>query len=70
MSELQESIIRAQCMLMIERNRGQGNRIITRILNRFMRCIDGKIERVGRVERKKPIKFSREDEYGSMSKCH
>ena len=46
MSELQESIIRAQCMLMIERNRGQGNRIITRILNRFMRCIDGTIRRL------------------------
>jgi hypothetical protein len=46
-SELQESIIRAQCMLMIERNRGQGNRIIERILNRFMRCIDGTIRRLG-----------------------
>jgi hypothetical protein len=33
--------------LMIERNRGQGNRIITRILNRFMRCIDGTIRRLG-----------------------
>ena len=48
MSELQESIIRAQCMLMIERNRGQGKvRIIERILNRFMRCIDGTIRGLG-----------------------
>ena len=48
MSELQESIIRAQCMLMIERNRGKGKgRIITRILNRFMWCIDGTIRRLG-----------------------
>ena len=47
MSELQESIIRAQCMLMIERNRGKSNKIIRRIYKRFMMCIDGKIRRVG-----------------------
>ena len=47
MSELQESIIRAQCMLMIERNSSKGNRIIERILNRFMRCIDGTIRGLG-----------------------
>ena len=64
MSELQESIIRAQCMLMIERNRSKGNRIIERILNRFMRCIDGTISDWDKVERKKrPISFTKTDEY-------
>ena len=40
MSELQESIIRGQVILMIDRNRGK-EKVIQKILERFFKCING-----------------------------
>jgi hypothetical protein len=38
MSELQESIIRMQTIIMLERNRGKQH-IVKRIVKRFMKCM-------------------------------
>ncbi len=40
MSELEESVVRSQAILMIYRNR-QSKEIVKRILRRFLKCIKG-----------------------------
>ena len=39
MSELEESVIRSQMFLMIERNRGKKPNLIHRIIKRALRCL-------------------------------
>ena len=41
MSELEESVVRSQAILMMARNHQKEN-VIKRILKRFMRCVKGK----------------------------
>jgi len=40
MSELEESVMRSQAILMIHRNHQKSN-IVKRILRRFLKCIKG-----------------------------
>jgi len=40
MSELEESVVRSQAILMIHRNH-QSKKIIKRIIRRFLKCIKG-----------------------------
>ena len=41
MSELEESVLRSQTILMMARN-NKRNRIVKRILKRFMKCVTNK----------------------------
>ena len=41
MSELEESIVRSQALLMMSRNQGKSN-IVKRIIKRFLQCLKGK----------------------------
>ena len=40
MSELEESVVRSQAILMMHRNH-QSKKIVKRIIRRFLRCIKG-----------------------------
>ena len=41
MSELEESVVRSQAILMMARNHGK-DYVIKRVLRRFIRCLKGK----------------------------
>ena len=41
MSELEESVVRSQAILMMARNQGK-DYVIKRVLKRFIRCLKGK----------------------------
>ena len=41
MSELEESVVRSQALLMMSRNQGK-TFIVKRIMKRFLRCLKGK----------------------------
>ncbi len=41
MSELEESVVRSQALLMMSRNQGKTH-IVKRVVKRFLKCLTGK----------------------------